>query len=144
MCFGHIHPFQLFPDNLLILYPHNLCVPPTPQTSLYYLNIPGCVFSHWSVVTLPAATLSENTASPFPCPLQLTTATHSTPPSMLGFCLVCACTGFGHGVAIPVSSYVQLPIPVRSYVQLPCLIQMLLPSCHFLCPCTLSAYTLVE
>lgn len=135
MCFGHIRPLQLFPDNPLISHPYNLCVPPpTPQTSLYCLNIPGCVFSHWSVVTVPAATLSENTASPFPCPLQLTTATHSTPPSMLGFCLVCACTGFGHGVAIPVSSYVQLP----------CLIQMLLPSCHFLCPCTLSAYTLVE
>lgn len=69
-----------------------------------------------------------------PCPLQLTTATCSTPPSMLGFRLVCACTGFGHAIAIP----------VRSYVQLPCLIQMLLPSCHFLCPCTFSAYTLVE
>lgn len=66
MCFGHIQPLQLFPDYPLIPHPYNLCVSPTPQTSSYCPNIPGSVFSHWSVVTLPAATLSENTASPFP------------------------------------------------------------------------------
>lgn len=113
MCFDRVHPLQFFLDNPLIPHPHNLCVPSTPQTSLCCPNIPGCVLSSWSVVTLLGATLSENTASPSPVPPAANNHYSLHSPSMLGFRLACACRGSGHAVTTPVSSFVHCPAVSR-------------------------------
>lgn len=72
----------------------------------------GCVVFHWRVVNLPRTTLRENSLS---SSWQLTVAISSmiglyasSPlPSMLGFGLAWACTGFVHGSATASGSYTQ-------------------------------------
>lgn len=112
MCFDHTQPLpQLSPDPSPLIY--QLCLfffltLSRPVCVAYY----GCVVFHWRVVNLPGTTLRENSLS---SPWQLTVAISSmvglyasSPlPSMLGFGLAWACTGFVHGSATASGSYTQ-------------------------------------
>lgn len=109
MCFDRVHPLQFFLDNPLIPT-HIIFVCPPPHRLVCAAQIFLDVCSPTGVWSPYLGLLSQRTQPLLPqCPLQLKTATHSTPPSMLGFHLACACTGFGHAVAIPVNLFVHCP-----------------------------------
>lgn len=125
MYVDHIHPCQVLP--LLPFHPTSLPTQFWDFIFFFFTHQVQYVLSRWSwecglpwgVVNLPGATSLKRTASSsasnyqMPAAPQLVVEFHVyLSLSELEFCLVGACTGLLHAIAIAVNSYVYLPFYV--------------------------------